>query len=78
MIIKAKLRDRAEEIIKNVIRHKETVLDAIGSYSVNAYIKAFQLDSSQVKQVKDGDSITRDGNRRSEAQTRNIPIKPIR
>ncbi|HUR64800.1 MAG TPA: DUF5686 and carboxypeptidase regulatory-like domain-containing protein [Chitinophagaceae bacterium] len=60
VIIKAKLRDRAEEIIRNVIRHKETVLDAIGAYSVNAYIKAFQLDSSQVQQVKDGDSVTRD------------------
>lgn len=54
VIIKAKLRDRAEEIIKNVIRNKETVLDAIGSYSVNAYIKAFQLDSSNKK--KEGDT----------------------
>ncbi len=46
VVIKAKLRDRAEEIIRNVIRHKETVLSAIGDFSCNAYIKAFQLDSS--------------------------------
>ncbi|MBM3416124.1 MAG: carboxypeptidase-like regulatory domain-containing protein [Bacteroidetes bacterium] len=55
VIIKAKLRDRAEEIIKNVIRNKETVLDAIGSYSCNAYIRAFQLDSNHTKK-KDGDT----------------------
>lgn len=56
VVIKAKLRDRAEEIIKTVIRNKETVLDAIGSYSVNAYIKAFQLDSSSIKKREEGDT----------------------
>lgn len=56
VIIKAKLRDRAEEIIKNTIRHKETVLDAIGAYSCNAYIKAFQLDSNYTKKKDDGDT----------------------
>lgn len=49
VVIKAKLRDRAEEIIKNVIRNKETVLDAIGDFSCNAYIRAFQLDSTFTK-----------------------------
>ena len=43
--IKAKTRDRAEEIIRNVVKNKETVLDAIGSHSYTAYIRAFQLDS---------------------------------
>ena len=46
VVIKAKLRDRAEEIIRSVVRNKETVLEAIGDYSCNAYIKAFQLDST--------------------------------
>ena len=55
VVIKAKLRDRAEEIIKNVIRNKETVLNAIGDYSCNAYIKAFQLDSNYTPK-KEGDS----------------------
>ena len=55
VVIKAKLRDRAEEIIKNVIRNKETVLNAIGDYSCNAYIKAFQLDSNYTPK-KDGDT----------------------
>ena len=47
VVIRAKIRDRAEEIIRNVIRNKETVLNAIGSYSCNVYIRAFQLDSSK-------------------------------
>jgi len=45
VVIKAKTRDRAEDIIRQVIRHKDKVLDAIGSYSCNIYIKGFQLDS---------------------------------
>ncbi|HMU46495.1 MAG TPA: DUF5686 and carboxypeptidase regulatory-like domain-containing protein [Chitinophagaceae bacterium] len=53
VIIKAKTRDRAEEIIRNVIRNKEVVLDAIGSYSCNIYIKAFQLDSGSAPKKKD-------------------------
>ena len=57
VVIKAKLRDRAEEIIRNVIRKKETILDAIGSYSANAYIKAFQLDSGFTKKRKENDSL---------------------
>lgn len=56
VVIKAKLRDRAEEIIKNVIRNKETVLDAIGDFSCNAYIRAFQLDSTFAKGKEAADS----------------------
>ena len=58
VIVKAKARDRAEEIIKNTIRNKETVLDAIGAYSCNAYIKAFQLDSNY-SQNNAGDSLAK-------------------
>lgn len=53
VIIKAKTRDRAEEIIRNVIRNKDVVLGAIGSYSCNIYIKAFQLDSGSAPKKKD-------------------------
>lgn len=56
VVIRAKLRDRAEELIRNVIRNKETVLDAIGDYSCNAYIKAFQLDSNYTQKRGEGDS----------------------
>src|SRR5688572_15872283 len=49
VIIKAKTRDRAEEIIRNVVKHKESILDAIGDHSYKAYIRAFQLDSGTVK-----------------------------
>lgn len=56
IVITAKYRDRAEEIIKNVIKKKETVLTAIGSYSCNAYIKAFQLDSNTIKKKEGVDT----------------------
>lgn len=60
VVIKAKLRDRAEEIIKNVIRSKESILNAIGSYSCNIYVRAFQLDSGFVKKKKDEDSVIKE------------------
>jgi hypothetical protein len=60
VVVKSKYRDRAEELVKNVIRNKEAVLGAIGSYSCNAYIKAFQLDSSSLKKKDEGDSLQAD------------------
>lgn len=49
VVIKAKLRDRSEEIIRNVIKHKEALQAAAGEYSVNMYIKAVQQDSIKKK-----------------------------
>ena len=60
VILKVKARDRAEEIIRNVVRHKESILDAIGSYSCQAYIKAFQLDSGVIKKKKENDSVVKE------------------
>jgi len=57
VIIKVKARDRAEEIIRNVVKNKESILDAIGSYSYKAYIKAFQLDSGFTRKKKDDETI---------------------
>jgi len=45
VVVKGKIKDRSEEIIRNVIRNKETILAAAGAYSCNAYIKATQQDS---------------------------------
>jgi hypothetical protein len=56
VILKVKARDRAEEIIRNVVKNKESVLDAIGSYSCQAYIKAFQQDSGYTKKKKENES----------------------
>jgi hypothetical protein len=56
VILKVKTRDRAEELIRNVVRHKESILDAIGSYSCNAYIRALQLDSGFSKKKLDEDT----------------------
>ena len=62
VILKVKARDRAEEIIRNVVKNKEAILDAIGSYSYSAYIKAFQMDSASTKRKKEneGDTITKE------------------
>lgn len=57
VIVKAKIRDRAEEIIRNVIRNKASVLNAIGDYSCNAYIRAFQLDSGFTRKKTETDSV---------------------
>ena len=45
VIVKGKARDRSEEIIRNVIRGKESILNASGAVSYKLYIKAVQQDS---------------------------------
>lgn len=51
--IKGKFKDRAEDYIRNVIRHKDSLAAATGAYSCKIYIKAVQEDSSaRKKQVK--------------------------
>jgi hypothetical protein len=50
--IKGKLKDKAEEYIRNVIRNKDAITAAAGAYSCNVYIKAVQEDSSGVKKKK--------------------------
>jgi hypothetical protein len=49
VIVKGKMKDRSEEIIRNVIKNKEEILAAAGSYSCNVYIRATQEDSLQRK-----------------------------
>lgn len=51
VIVKGKIKDRGEEIIRNVIKNKDQVLAASGTYSFNAYIKATQIDSS-IRKIK--------------------------
>lgn len=45
VIIRVKIKDRAEEIMRNVIRNKENIMGASGNYSSQLYIKAIQQDS---------------------------------
>lgn len=47
--VRGKLKDRSEEYIRNVIRHKDELLAAAGPYSCTVYIKAVQEDSSVKK-----------------------------
>jgi len=49
VIVKGKMKDRSEEIIRNVIKNKDEILAAAGPYSCNVYIRATQEDSSQRK-----------------------------
>src|SRR5687768_8986104 len=45
VVVKAKAKDRAEEIIRHVIENKEAIQSASGDYSCKVYIKAIQQDS---------------------------------
>src|SRR5687768_13592526 len=49
VVIRAKAKDRAEEVIRQVIDHKDKILSAPGEYSANVYIKATQIDSAYTK-----------------------------
>lgn len=61
--VKGKARDRAEEYIRQVIRHKEAIQAAPGAYSCDVYIKAVREDSATAssskkrKAVKDSASL---------------------
>lgn len=46
VVVRVKTRDRAEEIMSQVIRKKDSIQAASGSYSYNIYIKAMLLDST--------------------------------
>lgn len=52
VVVKGKVRDRSEEIIRQVIRHKEAIQAAAGPYSCMVYIKAVQEDSLKLKRKK--------------------------
>jgi len=52
VVVKGKVRDRSEEIIKNVIRRKDSIQSAAGPYSCTVYIKAVQEDSLKIKAKK--------------------------
>lgn len=52
VVVKGKIRDRSEEIIKNVIRNKENIQAAAGAYSCKVYIKATQEDSLASRKKK--------------------------
>src|SRR5688500_1386156 len=49
VVVKGKVRDRSEEIIRQVIRHKEAIQSAAGPYSCMVYIKAVQEDSLKLQ-----------------------------
>jgi hypothetical protein len=52
IVIRVKIKDRSEEIIKNTIRNKDALVGAAGAFSANMYIKAIQQDSVFNKKEK--------------------------
>lgn len=52
VIIKSKLKDRSEEVIRGVIKNKEAILAAAGEYSCNVYIRALSENSVVSKKNK--------------------------
>ncbi len=50
--VKGKTKDRAEEFIRNLIRNKEAIENAAGSYSCQVYIRAVQENSGAGKRPK--------------------------
>lgn len=52
VVIKIKARDRADEIMENVVRNKDDIQNAVGSYSCNIYIKATGIDSVDKKKTE--------------------------
>jgi hypothetical protein len=48
VVVKVKLKDRAEEIMRRLVEKKDSVNSAVRSYSYKAYIKAVQKDSSLI------------------------------
>ena len=47
VVVKGRIKDRSEEIVRQVIRHKEQIQAAAGAYSCRVYIKAVQEDSTR-------------------------------
>ncbi|MBS1610444.1 MAG: carboxypeptidase-like regulatory domain-containing protein, partial [Bacteroidetes bacterium] len=52
VVVKGRIKDRSEEIIKNVIRNKGKIQAAAGAYSCKVYIKATQEDSMAFKKKR--------------------------
>ncbi|MDQ3278461.1 MAG: DUF5686 and carboxypeptidase regulatory-like domain-containing protein, partial [Bacteroidota bacterium] len=46
VVIKVKLKDRADEIMKTLVEKKDSISSVVKDYSYKAYIKAVQRDSS--------------------------------
>jgi hypothetical protein len=56
--VKGKLRDRSEEYIRQVIRHKEKILAASSRYSCEVYIRASQSAPPPLPGKKKKDTVT--------------------
>jgi hypothetical protein len=55
VVVKVKLKDRAEEIMRKLVERKDSINGVVKAYSYKAYIKAVQQDSS-LAEKKENDS----------------------
>lgn len=62
VVVKAKIRDRAEEVMRQVIRKKDSIQAAAGAYSSKVYIKAVQKATTDGKQANTLAEADRAGN----------------
>lgn len=53
VVVRAKAKDRAEEIMRQVIRKKDSIQGAAGPYSCNVYIRAVEQPTGNKKATKD-------------------------
>jgi Family of unknown function (DUF5686)/CarboxypepD_reg-like domain len=52
VLVTGKAKDKAEEYLRQVIQHKDSLREAAGAYSCNVYIKSVQIDSAAIKKRK--------------------------
>ena len=57
VVLKAKVKDRAEEVIRQVIENKERITSAPGAYSSKVYIKATQQNTPTPKNRGKNDTV---------------------
>ncbi|ANE51284.1 DUF5686 and carboxypeptidase regulatory-like domain-containing protein [Flavisolibacter tropicus] len=53
VIVRAKAKDRADEVMRQVVRKKDSIQAAAGPYSCNVYIKALEESDSRSQAKKD-------------------------
>jgi hypothetical protein len=68
VIVTAKVRDRAEDIMRKVIRRKDSIQSAAGAHAYNVYIKATLLDSSRYAESQATNIEHKDANTRTMAE----------
>ena len=57
VVVRAKAKDRAEEVMRQLVRKKDSIQAAAGPYSVNVYIKAVEQGTNKRRETSDTTSL---------------------